>query len=63
MGLDGTLQALVAACPPQISPNASSFKYAISTLVLQTELLTSSSLFRKLALVTRRILILAAITE
>jgi len=63
MGLDGTLQAPVAAYPPLISPNAGSFKYAISTLVLQAELLTSFPLLLKLALVTRRILILAAITE
>jgi hypothetical protein len=61
MGLDGTLQAPVAAYPPLISENASSqvrYKY----LVLQAEMLTSSSLLLKLAHVTRRILIIAAIT-
>jgi vesicle coat complex subunit len=63
MGLDGTLQVPVAAYPPLISPNASSFMYAVNTLMLQAELLTSSSLLLKLALVTLRILIIAAIKE
>ena len=61
MGFVGILKAPLAAYPPLISQNADSSMYAVSILVLQEKLLSSSSLVLQLAVVTRRILILAAV--